>query len=188
VAQEFLSLIVFVMKVEIPQEVSEAINDALKDVAPTAVKDYIEQLRRHISPEEIREKATELLDSEELRKEVAVQQVFLTLDLYEIQMANWADILKSTKESLEEVLALRMVEIKSANEKTRVLREVELAEVLLHKTRAEEDWDIALLRFRKIKGHLIVGSLLLVLGVFIGQAVEGYRHPVQSVHPKGQKK
>jgi ABC-type oligopeptide transport system substrate-binding subunit len=176
------------MKVEIPQEVSEAINDALKDVAPNAVKDYIQQLRRHISTEEIKEKATQLLDSEELRKEVAVQQVFLTLDLYEIQMANWADILKSTKESLEELLSLRVVEIKAANEKTRVLREVELAEVLLHKTRAEEDWDIALLRFRKIKGHLIVGALLLVLGVFIGQAIESARHSAQVIHPKGIKK
>jgi hypothetical protein len=176
------------MEVKIPEEVTEAINDALKDVAPNAVKDYIQQLRRHISPEEIREKATQLLDSEELRKEVAVQQVFLTLDLYEIQMANWADILKSTKESLEEVLALRVVEIKAAKEKARALREVELAEVLLHKTRAEEDWDIALLRFRKIKGHLIVGALLLVLGVFIGQAVESYRHPVQVINPKGQRK
>jgi ABC-type oligopeptide transport system substrate-binding subunit len=176
------------MEVKIPEEVTEAINDAFKDVAPDAVKAYIQQLRRHISPEEIREKATQLLDSEELRKEVAVQQVFLTLDLYEIQMANWADILKSTKESLEEVLSLRVVEIKAANEKARVLREVELAEVLLHKTRAEEDWDIALLRFRKIKGHLIVGALLLVLGVFIGQAIESARHPAQVVHPKGQKK
>jgi hypothetical protein len=176
------------MEVKIPEEVTEAINDALKDVAPDAVKDYIQQLRRHISPEEIREKATQLLDSEELRKEVAVQQVFLTLDLYEIQMANWADILKSTKESLEEVLALRVVEIKAAKEKARALREVELAEVLLHKTRAEEDWDIALLRFRKIKGHLIVGALLLVLGVFIGQAVESTRHPAQVIHPKGIKK
>jgi hypothetical protein len=176
------------MEVKIPEEVTEAINDALKDVAPDAVKAYIQQLRRHISPEEIREKATQLLDSEELRKEVAVQQVFLTLDLYEIQMANWADILKSTKESLEEVLALRVVEIKAANEKARVLREVELAEVLLHKTRAEEDWDIALLRFRKIKGHLIVGALLLVLGVFIGQAVESYRHPTQVINPRAIKK
>jgi hypothetical protein len=176
------------MKVEIPQDVEKAIADALKDVGPNAVQDYIQQVRRHISPEEIREKAMQLLDSEELRKQVAVQQVFLSLDLYEIQMANWGDILKSTKESLEEVLALRVLEIKSANEKARVLREVELAEVLLHKTKAEEDWDIALLRFRKIKGHLIVGALLLVIGVFIGQAVEGYKNPVQTIHPKGSKK
>jgi hypothetical protein len=176
------------LKVEIPQEVTEAINDALKDVAPNAVKDYIEQLRRHISSEEIQKKAKELLDSEELRKEVSVHQVFLTLDLYQIQMANWADILKSTKESLEEVLTLRAVEIKASNEKTRVLREVELAEVLLHKTRAEEDWDIALLRFRKVKGHLIVGALLLVLGVFIGQTIESARPPSPSINHKAIRK
>jgi hypothetical protein len=176
------------LKIEIPEEVAQAIDEVLKDVGPKAVEDYMQQLRQHISPEEIREKAVQLLSSDELRKQVAVQQVFLTLDLYEIQMANWADILKTTKEALEEVLALQAIEIKAANEKTRALREVELAEVLLRKTRAEEDWDIALLRLSKVKVHLIIGALLLVLGMFLGQAIESHKTPIQTVHPKVQKK
>jgi hypothetical protein len=175
------------MDVEISPEVTKAVEDVMSDVAPKVVEEFIQQLRRQISPEQIKEKAQQLLDSEELRKEVAVRQVFLTLDLYEIQMANWVDILKTTKESLDEVLRLKAISIKAANEETKKLREVDLAEVALNKARAEEDWDIALLRFKKVRGHLFGAIIILVLGIFVGQTIASFQ-PAAKCPPIQRKK
>lgn len=174
-------------KLEITEETTQAIGLVVKNFLPQAVDEIFEQLRSHISPEQIRAKAKELLESEELRKEVSVRQVFLTLDLDEIQRANWADILNETKEQTEQVLELRKLEIKAANEKIRVLREVDLAEVTLNKARAEQDFDIALLRFRKIKGHIFLAAVFLVVGLFLGQAISSVNPGQQPTPVKVQK-
>lgn len=174
-------------KLEIPEQ---AIDATVRQAMLQVVDTIYNQMKSLISVPEIRKRSQELIDCEDLRKEMSVRQSFLTMDLYEIQRSNWADILNSYEERLKEVLALRKTEIKASQEKLRLLREVELAEVALHKAKAEENFDIALLRFRKIKGHLFFGALLLVLGIFLGQFIENISHPVQPVktHTKKHKK
>ena len=161
-------------KLEIPEE---AIGATMRQALSQVVETVYQQMRTQISVKDIRETGIELLKSEDLRTEMSVHQAFLTMDLYEIQRQNWADLLKSDKESLNEVLALRKAEINSLKEKERLFREVELAEIEVHKRRAEEDWDIALLRFHKIKGHLFAGAIILVAGIFIGQAINSIMQP-----------
>jgi hypothetical protein len=175
-------------ELHIPEQLVEA---TVKDGLSQVVEAVYNQMRSLISVSDIRAKGLELLNSEDLRKEMSVRQAFLTMDLYQIQMSNWVDILQETKDFLDEILALRKVEIKAEAKKLQLLREVQLAEVAVHKAKAEEDWDIALLRFRKIKGHLFLGAVLLVAGVFIGQAIEGAKHPnassVRSIHKPNHK-
>lgn len=166
-------------QLQIPEE---AVDATMRQALIQVIDTVYNQMRSLISVKDIRVTGTELLHSEDLRKEMSVRQAFLTLDLYEIQRANWSDLLSEEKERLEEVLALRKIEIKASNEKIRLLREVELAEVALNKAKAEEDWDIALLRFRKIRGHLFVGAILLVAGIFLGQAIAFTQQAPQATH------
>jgi hypothetical protein len=168
-------------QLQIPEE---AVDSAMRQALAQVIDTVYNQMRSQISVKDIRETGMQLIESEDLRQEMSIHQAFLTMDLYQIQLTNWVDILKTTKDSLDEVLALRKVEIKALQEKNRLLREVELAEVALVKAKAEEDWDIALLRFRKIKGYLIVGVFLLVFGVLVGQVIEGMKRDSQvPVHP-----
>jgi len=171
----------------------EAIDYVAREASALAVREVFDALRADVSTQRIRETARKLIESGELRAEVSTQQTFLTLDLYQIQLTNWRDIVASDKEALEELLALRKEEVKSLQVKNKLLREVELAEVQLAKAKSEEDFDIAMLRLSKIRGHLIMGAILLVLGVFIGQAIEGFNrdravpaHKVK-VSPKAHK-
>jgi hypothetical protein len=171
----------------------EAIDYVAREASAMAVREVFDALRADISTQRIRETARKLIESGELRAEVSTQQTFLTLDLYQIQLTNWRDIVASDKEALEELLALRKEEVKSFQVKNELLRKVELAEVQLAKARSEENFDIAMFRFRRVKGHLIVGAILLVVGVFVGQTIEGFNrdravpaHKVK-VSPKAHK-
>jgi hypothetical protein len=166
-------------QLQIPEE---AVDATMRQALIQVIDTVYNQMRSLISVKDIRVTGTELLHSEDLRKEMSVRQAFLTLDLFEIQRANWADLLSEEKERLDEILALRKVEIKASEVKIKKLREVELAEVALNKAKAEEDWDIALHRFRKVKGHLFVGAILLVAGFFLGQAIASFQQTPQATH------
>jgi hypothetical protein len=171
-------------ELRIPEEFIES---TVKEGMTQVVAAVYNQMRSLISVKDIRAAGLELLNSEDLRKEMSIRQASLTMELYQIQMTNWVDILQETKDFLDEVLALRRLELHSLEEKNRLLREVELAEVALAKAKAEEDWDIALLRFRKVKGHLIVGAILLTVGIFLGQFIESVKHGTPPPHAKVQK-
>lgn len=170
-------------------DISETLPDSLADLIPEqsidevvqksqamAIADVYRHLRSRIDVKKIIQTAHQLvrLDSDELRAEMAQYQTFLTLDLDEIQRSNWRDILKSDKEKLEEILALRREEVKGLQAKVKYTREVELAEVQLAEAKAQQDFKIAVFRFHKIQGHLIAGLILLVMGIFVGQAVERF--------------
>jgi flagellar biosynthesis component FlhA len=167
----------------------QAIDEVVQKSQAMAIADVYRHLRSRIDVKKIIQTAHQLvrLDSDELRAEMAQYQTFLTLDLDEIQRSNWRDILKSDKESLEELLALRREEVKSLQAKVKYTREVELAEVQLAKAKSEQDFDIAMLRLHKVKGHLIAGLIILVVGIFVGQAVEGFNRDRSTPPPKTQK-